>query len=77
MRLLTAVTIVAALLGLSSLAARADQLADIKARGKMICGTLGTAEPFSFQDPRTREIVGYDVDICRKVADSLARISHR
>ena len=37
----------------------------------MICGTLGTAEPFSFQDPRTREIVGYDVDICRKVAESL------
>src|SRR3954454_2875723 len=71
MRLLTAFTIGAALLGLSSLAARADQLADIKARGKLICGTLGTAEPFSFQDPRTREIVGYDVDICRKVAESL------
>ena len=37
----------------------------------MICGTLGTAEPFSFQDPRTREIVGYDVDICRKVAEKI------
>jgi polar amino acid transport system substrate-binding protein len=52
--------------------AQADQLADIKARGTLICGTLGTAEPFSFQDPKTREIVGYDVDICRKVADALA-----
>ncbi len=52
-------------------AAKADQLADVKARGKLICGTLGTAEPFSFQDPKTREIVGYDIDMCRKVAESL------
>ena len=52
-------------------AAKADELADVKARGKLVCGTLGTAEPFSFQDPKTREIVGYDIDICRKVAESL------
>lgn len=52
-------------------AAQADQLADIKARGKLICGTLGTAEPFSFQDPKTRAIVGYDVDMCGKIAASL------
>lgn len=52
-------------------AARADQLADVKARGKLICGTLGTAEPFSFQHPQTREIVGYDVDVCRKVAETI------
>ncbi|MDH6258942.1 ABC transporter substrate-binding protein [Bradyrhizobium sp. BR13661] len=51
--------------------AKADELADVKARGKLVCGTLGTAEPFSFQDPKTREIVGYDVDMCRKVAESL------
>src|SRR6266581_2391055 len=51
--------------------AKADELADVKARGKLVCGTLGTAEPFSFQDPKTREIVGYDIDICRKVAESL------
>ena len=70
MRYLTAFTIGAALLSVSSIIAHADQLADIKARGKLICGTLGTAEPFSFQDPKTREIVGYDVDICRKVANS-------
>jgi polar amino acid transport system substrate-binding protein len=51
--------------------AKADELADVKGRGKLVCGTLGTAEPFSFQDPKTREIVGYDIDICRKVAESL------
>ena len=61
----------AALLAVSFSPARADQLADVKARGKLICGTLGTAEPFSFQHPQTREIVGYDVDICRKVADQI------
>jgi len=52
-------------------AAQADQLQDIKARGKFICGTLGTAEPFSFQDQKTRAVVGYEVDLCQKIADSL------
>jgi polar amino acid transport system substrate-binding protein len=71
MKLMQILAVATAIFTLSPLAAKADQLADIKARGKLICGTLGTAEPFSFQDPKTREIVGYDVDICRKVADSL------
>lgn len=52
-------------------AAQADTLQDIKARGKFICGNMGTAEPFSFQDPKTRAVVGYEVDICKAVADSL------
>jgi polar amino acid transport system substrate-binding protein len=60
-----------ALLGAVPSAAQADQLADIKTRGKLICGTLGTAEPFSFQHPQTRQIVGYDVDICQKIADAV------
>ncbi|MEM5318267.1 ABC transporter substrate-binding protein [Paraburkholderia sp. JHI869] len=52
-------------------AAHADALADIKQRGTLICGTLGTAPPFSFQDPKTREIVGYDVDFCKGIAEAL------
>ncbi|QEI08515.1 ABC transporter substrate-binding protein [Pigmentiphaga aceris] len=52
-------------------AASADQLADIKAKGTLVCGTLGTAEPFSFPNPQTREIQGYDVDFCKAIADSL------
>ena len=51
--------------------ATADQLADIKSRGTLICGTLGTAEPFSFANPSTREIVGYDIDLCKAIADSI------
>ncbi len=68
------ITILAAAIGLVTAlvpAAHADTLQDIKARGKFICGTMGTAEPFSFQDPKTRAIVGYEVDMCQAVADSL------
>jgi polar amino acid transport system substrate-binding protein len=71
MKLLSILGLTAVLAGGIVSAAHADQLADIKARGKLICGTLGTAEPFSFQHPQTRQIVGYDVDICQKVADSI------
>jgi len=52
-------------------AAMADQLADIKQKGTLVCGTLGTSEPFSFPDPVTREIQGYDVAFCNAVAKSL------
>lgn len=55
----------------ASSAAQADQIADIKARGKLICGTMGTMEPFSFQDPATRQTVGYEVDLCRAIADKM------
>ncbi len=49
----------------------ADQLDDIKKRGSLICGTLGTSEPFSFADQATRQIKGYDVDFCKAIGDSL------
>ena len=68
-------TFFAACLGLATLAAgglaHADQLDDIKARGELVCGTLGTSQPFSFQDAATRQLVGYDVDVCKLVADKL------
>jgi polar amino acid transport system substrate-binding protein len=48
--------------------ARADQLADIKRKGELVCGVLGTDEPMSFVDPQTRTLVGYDVDLCGAVA---------
>ncbi|WP_034300434.1 ABC transporter substrate-binding protein [Herbaspirillum sp. RV1423] len=63
--------VVAAVLMAVSFSAAADQLADIKQKGTLICGTLGTAEPFSFPNPSTREIQGYDVDFCKAVAKSL------
>lgn len=51
--------------------AQADQLASIKAKGELVCGTLGTDEPNSFIDARSRELVGYEVDLCRSIARSL------
>lgn len=48
--------------------AHADQLANIKKRGVLVCGVLGTDEPLSFVDPATRKIIGYDVDLCGVVA---------
>lgn len=66
-----ATCLAAVALVVASGAARADQLADIKARGTLVCGTLGTAEPFSFPNPQTREVQGYDVDFCTAIAKSL------
>src|SRR3954471_10198297 len=48
--------------------ARADQLADIKKKGEIVVGVLGTDEPNSFVDPKTREIVGYEVDLANAIA---------
>jgi polar amino acid transport system substrate-binding protein len=52
-------------------AAQADQLADIKKKGEIVFGVLGTDEPNSFVDPRTREIVGYEVDIAKAIAQKI------
>ena len=68
-RKLFSVVIATAILSVG--AASADQLEDIKARGTLVCATLGTAEPFSFADPQPREIVGYDMDLCQAIADDI------
>jgi polar amino acid transport system substrate-binding protein len=39
-------------------------------RGKLIVVTLGTTPPFAFNDDKG-ELVGFDVDICRLVAEAL------
>src|SRR5579864_2865132 len=59
-------------LALTAMHVRADQLSDIKHKGELVCGVLGTDEPFSYmKDPMSREIVGYDVDMCNAVAKSM------
>jgi general L-amino acid transport system substrate-binding protein len=40
----------------------------VKARGRVICGISGTTVGFSFVEPRTGEMVGFDADFCRAVA---------
>ena len=51
--------------------ARADQLDDIRKKGELVVGVLGTDEPNSFVDPKTREVVGYEVDIAKAIAQKL------
>lgn len=64
-RLFAAAAIAAALF---ATAVQADQLEDIRKRGEIVFGVLGTDEPNSFVDPRTREIVGYEVDLAKAIA---------
>ena len=52
-------------------AAQADQLADIKKKGTIVFGVLGTDEPNSFIDPKTRQLVGYEIDIATAVAKKI------
>lgn len=71
MRRVRKVVFAAVVLASLSSFAMADQLSDIKQRKVLVCGTMGTAEPFSFSNPATREIQGYDVDFCQAIANAL------
>ena len=58
-------------LGLASLAAQADQWDDIAQRKELRCGTFADVPPFAAPDPKTREMVGFDVDMCNAIAKRL------
>jgi polar amino acid transport system substrate-binding protein len=58
--------------------AAADELADVKARGSLTCGTLTGNPPFGYLDAATRQPVGFDVDICAAVAAQLGvKMEHK
>lgn len=58
--------------------AMANKLDDIKARGTLICGTQNASSPYGFQDPKTREYVGYDVDMCIAIAKQMGlKLEHK
>lgn len=52
--------------------AQADRLEDIVSSGKLRCGVVSGAKPFGFLDDNSRELVGYDIDICKAVAAKMA-----
>ncbi|HEU6437859.1 MAG TPA: ABC transporter substrate-binding protein [Nitratidesulfovibrio sp.] len=56
---------------LSGTIAHAGKIEDIKARGALVCGVKDSTVPFGFIDEQTKQIVGFDVDICKAVADKL------
>ena len=60
--------IAAASLGTVASAAMADQLADVMQRKELRCGTFADVPPFAAPDPKTREMVGFDVDLCKGIA---------
>lgn len=51
--------------------ATANTLTQVKSRGKLLCGVISIFPPFGFQDPKTRELVGYDIDFCNSIAKGL------
>lgn len=51
--------------------AKADQLADIMSAKKLRCATFADVPPFSAPDPKTREMAGFDVDLCNAIAKEL------
>jgi polar amino acid transport system substrate-binding protein len=61
----------AAALWACSLGAQADQWSDISARKELKCGTFADVPPFAAPDPKTREMVGHDVDLCNAIAKEL------
>jgi polar amino acid transport system substrate-binding protein len=65
------VAIVVASLGTACFAARADQLQDIMQRKELRCGTFADVPPFAAPDTKTREMVGFDVDLCGAIAKNL------
>jgi polar amino acid transport system substrate-binding protein len=59
---------IAVLAAATTTSAFADQLADIVARKELRCGTFADVPPFAAPDPKTREMVGFDVDLCKAIA---------
>ncbi len=51
--------------------AHADQLEKIKAKKTLVCGTFAAIAPFGYPDPKTRETIGSDVELCHAVAKEM------
>lgn len=66
-----------AALGLCGLAvaAHADQWQDMQQRKELKCGTFADVPPFAAPDPKTREMVGFDVDLCNALARHLGVVA--
>ncbi|OPX05276.1 ABC transporter permease subunit [Mycobacterium sp. AT1] len=67
-----AVLIVAAVILGSAACGSSEQSADpIKSSGVLRVGTEGVYSPFSYHDPATGDLVGYDVDVAKAVGQKL------
>jgi polar amino acid transport system substrate-binding protein len=48
-----------------------DTLAKVKLKGVLVAGVKDSLPPFGYVDEKTRQIVGYDVDFVKAIADRL------
>ena len=67
----THAALTALLLSAVALPAKADQLQDIMQHKELKCGTFADVPPFAAPSPETREMVGFDVDLCKAIAKRL------
>jgi polar amino acid transport system substrate-binding protein len=58
----------ASLLSVLAAPALADQWGDIQQRKELRCATFADVPPFAAPDTKTREMVGFDVDLCNAIA---------
>jgi len=65
----------AVIAGSLPLAAWADQWQEIQQRKELRCGTFADVPPFAAPDPKTREMVGFDVDLCTAIAKHLGLVA--
>jgi polar amino acid transport system substrate-binding protein len=64
-------TLVAACVASLSAGAHADQWTDMVQRKELKCGTFADVPPFAAPDTKTREMAGFDVDMCTTLAKRL------
>lgn len=55
----------------AALPVKADQLDTIMSAKTLRCATYADVPPFSSPDPKSREMVGFDVDLCKAIANEL------
>jgi cystine transport system permease protein len=68
---MVAVLLLAALLLTACGSSTTDGDKPVESAGVLRVGTEGVYSPFSYHDPATGQLIGYDVDVARAVADKL------
>lgn len=71
MKKLSVVLVFVVLFSLLAGAAFAGKLEDIKSKGVLVAGVKDSQPPFGYVDENSKQIVGFEIDICKFLADKL------
>ncbi len=63
-----AIALTVATVSYTVVAQQRSRVDTVRARGKLICGISGATPGFSFPDPTSGRIIGFDADFCNAVA---------